>query len=111
MKPGTRIDRERNTIEVMIDLYCQGNHGSDTLCRECSSLSEYVQLRLDHCPFKDNKPTCVNCTVHCYASLQRIQIRNVMRFSGPRMIYRHPMMALYHMVDGIKYRPNKKRTV
>jgi hypothetical protein len=111
MKPGTRIDRERDTIEAMIDLYCLENHRQDGLCQECSSLMEYVKLRLDHCPFQEQKPTCLNCTVHCYASQQRIQIRKVMRFSGPRMIYKHPMMAIYHMVDGIKYRPNKKRTV
>ncbi len=68
MKLSKRMDRERDTIKAMIDIYCHGNHGSDTICQECSSLMEYVTLRLDHCPFKENKPTCVNCTVHCYAS-------------------------------------------
>jgi hypothetical protein len=111
MKPGTRIDRERKTIEAMVNLYCLENHRQAALCQECSSLINYVKLRLEHCPFQDQKPTCLNCTVHCYASQQRIQIRNVMRFSGPRMIFKHPIMTIYHMVDGIKYRPIKKRAV
>jgi hypothetical protein len=29
----------------------------------------------------------------------RQQIRAVMRYSGPRMIIRHPMLALAHLVD------------
>jgi hypothetical protein len=111
MRLSSRIDRERDTIEAMIELYCLENHRQADVCQECSSLMEYVKLRLEHCPFQDQKPTCLNCTVHCYASKQRIQIRNVMRFSGPRMIFRHPIMTIYHVLDGIKYRPNKKRTV
>ncbi len=111
MKPGTRIDRERDTIKAMVDIYCQVNHGSETLCQECSSLINYVKLRLEHCPFQEQKPTCLNCTVHCYASIQRNQIRNVMRFSGPRMIIKHPIKTIYHLWDGLKYRPNKKRAV
>ncbi len=109
MKLSKRMDRERDTIKAMIDIYCRGNHGSDTICQECSSLMEYVTLRLDHCPFKENKPTCVNCTVHCYASVQRSQIRSVMRFSGPQMILKHPIKTIYHLWDGFKYRPIKKR--
>ena len=111
MRVNSRIDRERQTIKAMVDLYCLENHGSDTLCEDCSSLMDYVILRLEQCPFKENKPTCVNCTVHCYASVKRNQVRNVMRFSGPQMIFKHTIMTMLHMWDGIKYKPIKKRAV
>jgi hypothetical protein len=37
----------------------------------------------------------------------RERIRNVMRYSGPRMVYRHPVLALFHMVDGRRKKPIK----
>jgi hypothetical protein len=30
----------------------------------------------------------------------RENIRKVMRYAGPRMIYHHPIMALRHLLDG-----------
>ncbi len=35
----------------------------------------------------------------------REQIRAVMRYAGPRMVYRHPMMTLFHFVDGLRKEP------
>ena len=36
----------------------------------------------------------------------RKKIREVMRFSGPRMIFHHPVMAVRHLIDS---RKEKKR--
>jgi hypothetical protein len=35
----------------------------------------------------------------------REQIRAVMRYAGPRMLYRHPIMTLQHMIDGRREKP------
>ncbi|MEA3334387.1 MAG: nitrous oxide-stimulated promoter family protein [Chloroflexota bacterium] len=98
-----RMKRERRTIGVMVAIYCRQNHGNKgQLCAECSELQEYALLRLDKCPFQEEKTTCANCAVHCYKPERREQIREVMRFAGPRMIWRHPYLAMMHILDGRK---------
>jgi Nitrous oxide-stimulated promoter len=114
-----RVRREKRTITVMIGMYCRAHHldpgshreesdsegssshsnaGSD-LCEECVSLHEYALLRIDKCRFGDDKPTCAQCTVHCFRSEMREQIRTVMRYSGPRMTLSHPYLAMRHLLD------------
>ena len=96
-----RLARERSTVAAMIGIYCRGHHGSGPdLCEECRELCDYAMRRLDRCPFGTGKPTCVNCTVHCYQPQRRDQIRQVMRYAGPRMLWRHPILALRHKLDG-----------
>lgn len=96
-----RIAREAATIQEMIRLYCKLQHGSGLeSCAECSELSQYALLRLEKCPFKTDKPTCAKCSVHCYKPEMRERIRGVMRFAGPRMLLRHPVLTVMHMVDG-----------
>ncbi|MNJ76161.1 hypothetical protein D3C77_733840 [compost metagenome] len=70
------------------------------LCQECIVLHKYASKRLEVCPFGENKTTCVNCPVHCYAPLQREKIQEVMRYSGPRMLWKHPVLTIRHMFDG-----------
>ena len=67
---------------------------------------EYAMIRLEKCPFQWNKLTCAKCLIHCYKSSMRIKIRAVMRYSGPRMIFKHPVLALHHVLDGFK-KPEK----
>ncbi len=99
--PTHRMRRERETVHAMLALYCRGNHGRGPgLCHPCSKLQIYVDLRLARCPFAPDKPTCANCTVHCYRADMRERIREVMRWAGPRMTWRHPVMALWHLIDG-----------
>jgi hypothetical protein len=96
-----RISREERTITLMIDLYCRQNHSSALdLCPECQELWDYAQARLLRCPFSPDKPTCANCPVHCYKPEMRERIRRVMRFSGPRMLLRHPILTIHHLLDG-----------
>ena len=95
-----RLEREYKTIKAMIKIYCRAKHESGAvLCTECNQLLNYARKRLLHCPFQQNKPTCGNCLVHCYRFDMRSKVIEVMRFSGPRMIYHHPLMALRHMLD------------
>ncbi len=95
------MTRELLTIDSMIRLYCRLNHGTgDGLCAGCAELQEYTHARLERCPFTPDKPTCAKCTVHCYKTDRREQIRAVMRFAGPRMLLRHPILAVRHLWDG-----------
>ena len=100
---GPRIRREKQTVAAMIDIYCHDVHGTRaTLCPECRELHDYAMQRLAHCPFGEEKSTCANCTIHCYKPAKREQIRVVMRYAGPRMIWRHPVLAVRHVLDGRK---------
>jgi len=58
--------------------------------------------RLDQCPFQEAKTTCVKCPVHCYKPAMRERIRVVMRYAGPRMLWQHPVLAFYHLFDGLR---------
>lgn len=105
MTTNTALDihreRELRTIQAMIKIYCAGHSGNrDGLCEDCSALMAYAEKRLERCPFGEAKPTCANCTVHCYRAEEREQIRQVMRYSGPRMLLRHPWLTVMHLLDG-----------
>ena len=39
----------------------------------------------------------------------REKIREVMRYAGPRMSYRHPLLAFYHFFDGMKKEAGGKK--
>jgi len=94
-----RLAREARTLRAMIDIYCRGQHGTRSqLCADCAELRDYALARLDRCPFQEQKPTCANCTVHCYKPVMRERVRAVMRYAGPRMIWRHPILALLHLL-------------
>ena len=95
-----RLARERRTLEAMIGLYCRGlHHANGALCGGCTALLDYALCRLDHCPFGIEKTTCARCQVHCYKLAMRARIKEVMRYAGPRMLYRHPILALWHQWD------------
>ena len=104
-----RMLREERTIEAMIRIYCRGMHNTrKTLCNDCNDLADYARRRLDKCPFQEGKTSCGNCRVHCYKPDMKEKIRDVMRYSGPRMLYRHPMFAFYHTIDGMRKKPLRK---
>jgi hypothetical protein len=84
----------------MIALHCRALHGGRRreLCAACAELRAYAELRLRRCPFGAEKPTCANCRVHCYRPEMRARVRAMMRFAGPRMLLRHPYLALMHLL-------------
>jgi len=81
----------------MIGIYCRKNHHSDTeFCGDCQSLFDFASVKLDKCTWGEDKPACSKCTNHCYPREQRERIREVMRFSGPRMLFKYPLLSLLH---------------
>ena len=99
----TKREREKKIVSQMIALYCKKKHGGKKeLCTECEELMQYAKLRSDKCPFMETKTFCSNCKVHCYKPEMREKIREVMRFSGPRMIFTHPITAVRHVIESKK---------
>ncbi len=110
MSRRDRLTREKRTVRLMIGMYCRARHGTGSgTCADCQELLRYAEAKIDRCPFQDAKTVCANCRVHCYKPDMRERIRTVMRFSGPRMLLRHPGLALLHGFDSLRRRPGPRR--
>ncbi len=105
-----RMNRENKTIAVMIALYCHDRHGTAELCPECRLLLDYSRERLEKCPFQEGKTVCSKCSVHCYKPTMREKIRTVMRYSGPLMMRRHPVLAVLYLIDKRRDKPLPRKS-
>ncbi|MFI3208749.1 MAG: nitrous oxide-stimulated promoter family protein [Eubacteriales bacterium] len=98
-------EQEKQTIRFMIELYCRKlhkeewrrNHG--ILCSECQELLEYTYQKIERCPKMEEKTFCASCPIHCYQKERREQVRNVMKWAGPRMMIYNPKLAIKHLID------------
>jgi hypothetical protein len=108
---SARRAREFKTIVVMLRMYCRAHCGTKAppLCDDCRELHDYARRRLERCVFGEAKPTCANCAVHCYKAVMRERVRQAMRWAGPRMIWRHPVLAVWHILDGRRPTPTLQR--
>lgn len=94
-----RLRTEFRTVQAMMKIYCKAHHQVKLdVCNECSELLNYAEKRLDRCPYGQSKPTCNQCPIHCYKPEQKENMRLVMRYSGPRMLLPHPILAIRHLV-------------
>ena len=106
-----RLEKEQKTVGIMIRIFCGAHHGTgrELLCQACTELSDYAKERLNKCPYGENKGACSKCKIHCYKPGMRKQITEVMRFSGPRMVRKHPLLAINHLLR-IKA-PRRRETI
>jgi hypothetical protein len=99
-----RHARERLTMSKMVGMYCAAHQDgpADVLCAPCLEFLDYAEVRLRKCPYGEEKPTCANCPVHCYKPARKAQAREIMRYAGPRMLFRHPLLTIAHHLDGFR---------
>lgn len=91
---------EKQLMAEMISLYCRGSHAEPRdLCDDCRELLSYAEQRIDTCPRMAEKSFCASCPHPCYKPEMREKVRTVMRYAGPRLIFRHPMVCLRHAVE------------
>ncbi|MED5505099.1 MAG: nitrous oxide-stimulated promoter family protein, partial [Pseudomonadota bacterium] len=103
-----KLATELKTVKAMVEVYCKDHYGTrGELCSECRELLEYAEVRLDRCPYGEDKPTCNQCPIHCYKPEPKEQMRLVMRYSGPRMLLKHPILAIRHLVHEKRDVPKK----
>jgi hypothetical protein len=99
--------RELRTLRAMFGIYCTDHHRHNPYaCSRCGPVLDYATRRLVRCVFGEGKPTCANCTVHCYTEAMRERVKDVMRYAGPRMMSRHPLLALDHVLSGRRPAPS-----
>ncbi|WP_422484557.1 nitrous oxide-stimulated promoter family protein [Gudongella sp. DL1XJH-153] len=92
-----KIQREKEIVSLMIDLYYKGNSNSFTKTQYLE-LTDYCLSKVDNCPFIEKKTFCSSCSVHCYDEKHRGMIKAVMKYSAPRMILYHPLLMLRHTI-------------
>lgn len=103
-----RRAREKRVISQMVALYCVGNHDAalrteraccgEPVCPACKAVDAYAVLRTARCRQMHAKTSCEKCPYHCYRPQEREQIRQVMRYAGPRMLTKHPIAAIRHLL-------------
>lgn len=98
-KKNTRIAREKEVVSKMIALYCRHKLGMQQMNEEYRMLEEYAHKRLSCCKFGEKKPACKKCPIHCYKPSMREEIRKIMRWAGPRMLFYDPIAALRHLLN------------
>jgi YbgA-like uncharacterized protein len=104
--------KDLKVVTRFIEVYCRARHNGQTpvmlpeemagmfrhgvsLCADCRQLLEYSLEKRRKCPL-DPKPACKNCHIHCYSKEHRARMREIMAFSGRRMILRGRLDYLWH---------------
>ena len=95
-------DREKKVISEMVKLYCRKNHKKRELCDECKDVLNYSLNRIDNCKYMDTKTFCSNCKKPFYSPKMKEKIKQIMKFSGPRILFHHPLLVISHMLSRFK---------
>lgn len=97
-----KIEKEKKIIKLMIEIYSKG-HDKKILEQnnEMLELLNYAWQRLDKCPFKDEKKFCSKCSIHCYQPEMRKKVKEVMKYSGPRLVFKHPILLIKHVFQSV----------
>lgn len=95
----SRIEREKEVVGRMIELYCKKRLGMAEVSDEYKEVEVYAHKRLDMCKFGNDKPACKRCPIHCYKPHMRDKIRTIMRWAGPRMMIYDPIAAIRHLFN------------
>ena len=128
-----RVAHDTRLLGDFARIYCDGLHGGrvkaavespaadvgvygkrpPVVCEECAALLVYAEKRRALCP-QDKpghpKPFCSYCETHCYKPDMREQMRDVMRYAGPRsMLHGHAVDGIRHLMEGRRHKAAAKR--
>ena len=99
------LEREKVTIQKMVKIYCDRYHKPDgELCAECRDVAEYAVECVTRCRYGEDKPACGLCPTNCFREDSYSRIAAIMRYAGPRMLFKHPILALNHIYDAVRRR-------
>jgi hypothetical protein len=87
----------------MILIFCKGHHpAGGGRCKECADLAEYAATCVALCPYGASKPVCGRCPANCFRNGMLEKMTEVMRYAGPRMLYKHPVLTARHIFAACK---------
>ena len=101
------IQKDTDKLVRFLSIYCNAHHQhrlrksfnfdhfkvpakvlkGPELCMECSKLLRHAITMRALCPLEP-KPKCRNCPQHCYRPLYKEQMETVMKYVGPRALFR-----------------------
>ena len=104
--------KDLKVIVKFVEVYCAARHRGEErgslppelatvfpkghrLCAGCRALVAYALLKRRRCPL-DPKPSCKHCPIHCYDREHRETMKQIMAFSGRKMILRGRVDYLWH---------------
>ena len=93
-----KIEKEKETVSLMIRIFCKKHEGNVSLCAACREHENYAHERLDRCKYGEKKTSCKKCPAHWYTPLMLQRMCEVMRLSGPRMLMDAPIVAMRHLL-------------
>ncbi len=111
-----RLQRDVAILAKFVGVYCKHRHREagkaplrfggracpwtfdwPPLCGPCRKLLAHGVVKRLRCPY-DPKPSCRKCPAHCYAPKYRAAMREVMRFSGRRLVLSGRLDYLLHLL-------------
>lgn len=108
-EPTGQQVKDIKVIARFTEVWCAGQHHDGkqpltvcpgvpplTLCPDCTAFLQYAVKKRLCCPLEAEKPTCRRCRIHCYAPQQRALVKQIMAWSGRRMILRGRLDYLWH---------------
>lgn len=100
----SHIQREQRTIRHMIEIYCRRQRHQTTagLCASCAAMLRYAEERIASCPVAGAKPACGLCRSNCFSTKMHYEFAQIMRYAGPRMLVRHPLLTMAHVFDAVR---------
>ncbi len=95
------------TLHRMHMIYCKHNNhkvrlDNNGLCQSCQNLLNYSLLKTSKCKHKEKGRLCSSCKNHCFSHEKRSQIRQLMRFSGPRLFLSNPILSIRYLILKVK---------
>lgn len=99
---------EVKTIRIMTEIYCHAHHHTkEGLCPECEEFYLYAVKRIACCPFGEDKPVCGKCKIHCFGKGFKEKAKEIMAFSGPKLLFKHPWLSMRHVMALFREAPEK----
>jgi len=111
------LRRDLKLLAKFVDFYCHHQHSDEAknpfklktcdiamirgkplcLCPSCRRLLAHALVKRVNCPLNP-KPVCKKCLTHCFAPAYRAKIRQVMKYSGRRLVLSGRLDYLYHLL-------------
>lgn len=106
----TQQSKDIRLIGKFVEVYCFGKHpgaartpfvlaagvGERSLCPECAAFLAYATARRLKCPLEAEKPSCKHCRTHCYAKPQLAKVKEIMAYSGRKLMLRGRLDYIWH---------------
>ncbi len=92
---------KKQLIHEMITIFCAAKHHRVGNCQTCSRLEEYANMKIDRCPPGDSGISCSSCRVHCYGESERSLIKEVMKYAGPGIFLKSPLLTLRYFMNNL----------